>query len=55
MLKGKPRNKKVAYYLGELVRFYCPGLYGKPIYDDKGHVIPYVITIPKIGELKELC
>jgi len=50
-------KKKQEKYLGEIIRYYCPGLYGKPVRNEKGEVTPYVITVPKIAELKaeELC
>lgn len=40
---------KNARYLGELIRFYCPSLYGKPVYDKKGKFIRYKIIVPKVS------
>ena len=39
---------KKARYLDELTRFYCPSLYGKPVYDKDGNFIRYKIIIPKL-------
>ena len=50
---GRQLKKKQAYYLGKLVRLYCPGLYSKPVYDKEGRFIPYKIIIPKIGNIGE--
>ena len=30
------------------VRFFIPGLYGKPVYYTDGTKIPYVIEVPKL-------
>ena len=46
------KSRKQEYYLGELVRFYCPSLYGEPVYGKDREFISYIITRPKIGYVK---
>ena len=38
-------------YLGELIRYSVPSLYGKPVYYTDGTKIPYDITVSKYKEL----
>lgn len=49
-------RKKDQRYLGELIRFLVPSLYGKPVYDKDDNFIRYTIIIPKIKSIssKEL-
>ena len=38
-------------YWGEVIMFYCPGLYGQPVYYTNGERIPYEINIPEMDYL----
>ncbi len=53
---GVRMRKKDQRYLGELIRFLVPSLYGKPVYDKDDNFIRYTIIIPKIKSIssKEL-
>lgn len=40
-----------AKYLGELVLFTSPSLYGQPVYYTDGTLIPYTTKIPKFSTI----